>query len=298
MLSLFLLIVRHGMAIFGAYLTAHGVNASSTESIVLGLVALAVPIVWSFVAKMFKFDETWKFDPTLSEKLRTALGSLVSQGITFASAYYSIDAHDPSALVIAVINAIASHYGVHQQIAHSTPLDVATAIKVFVAGFCVLTLSSCAGALALLANPAVDSMAISLVELGLDEAVSKGVVTPGQVVTIKKAGAVITDPNDSTVNKAVKLEDIGLDVAVAAGKLSPGDSLFIKDATAVVQKAVTPGAKQPVKVAPVKTASARVRSGQECPRSPRDVPGCMQLAGGVPLYGERVAFVLRTGEVR
>ncbi len=280
----------------GGWFAANKISGDSTTSIVVGLGIIAIPTAWSWIAKWFHLDNTLPYKLGTSETLRTLLGALVSQGITALSTYFAIDANHPELLLAALANAGAAKMGLHQKIAFMGAQD---ALKVLPVCICVLSLSSCAGAMALLANPAVDNAAISLVELGLDEAVSRGVVTPGQVVTIKKAGAVITDPNDSTISKAVKLEDIGLDVAVAAGKLNPGDSLLIKKATAIVTSAANaaPSAKQPVSVVPVKTASARIQQPTECRRS-QSIPACMQIAGGVPLYGERVAFVLRTGDVK
>lgn len=143
---------RHLFAALAAYLAAHGVDAlPNTHSLVLGLCILGVVSVWSWIAKLLKLDPSM-LNLTRSEALRTALGSIISQGITFASTYYAVDVNDPAALSAAVLNAVASHYGVHQQIAHQTPLVVATAIKAL--ALCsLLSLSSCTTTAAFLSSP-------------------------------------------------------------------------------------------------------------------------------------------------
>lgn len=148
-------------------------------------------------------------------------------------------------------------------------------VPLLLACLCLLSLSSCAGVMTALANPAVDSAVISLADLGIDELAAKGVIKPGQTVEIKQATAVITDPNDSTLNKVVKLADVGLDAAVAAGKLNPGDSLLIQKGTAIIQSALTPAPKQPVNVTPPVAAPATTTTSQ---RPVPHLPGCLQLA--------------------
>jgi hypothetical protein len=312
MLSFILTLFRHGITIFGAYLTAHGIQADSTQGIVYGLILAAVPFVWSWIAKMLKFDPAWALDPSLSDKLRTGLGSLISQGVTFASTYYAVDANDPSALGIAVINAIASHYGVHQQIAHSTPLDVATAIKALALSS-LLLLSSCAAVTTVMtwaASPA-GQVVIGLAELGVKEAIAHGKISEGDVVTIKKATAIVTDQTDPTNEKVFKLTELGLDTAVAKGVVKPGDSLLIQEATAIIKSAVAPlNAKQPLNVSPKNPAPApismrmpaclriastpfrhAVDDAQGDPVMP--LPPAMKQSGvSIPLYGARVAAAL------
>ncbi len=283
MLNFFLLLVRHGLAIGGAYLAAHGIESSSTQGIVCGLILAAVPWIWSWIAKMLQFDATWNLDPTLGEKLRTGLASLVSQGITFASAYYAVDANDPSALCIAAINALASHYGVHQQIAHQAPLEVATAIRALMACLFILSLSSCAGVMAWLASPA-GQVTIGLAELGVKEAIAHGKISEGDVVTIKQATAIVTNQTTPTKEKVFKLADLGLDAAVAKGVVQPGDSVLIQEATAIIQSAVVPAvpsAKQPVNVSPKNPTPAPITLQE---------PDCLRLV--IPDYGVRVAAVL------
>ncbi|MBB5033155.1 hypothetical protein [Prosthecobacter vanneervenii] len=240
MISSLNLLLRHLFVALAAYISAHGIETlPNSHSLLLGLLILGAVCVWSWVAKLLHLDPSM-LTLKRQEVLRTALGSFVSQLITFASTYYAVDANDPAALSVAVINAIASRYGVHQQIAHQTPLEVATALKAMALGS-VLMLSSCANVLTWLASPA-GRATVSLAELGLDVAAAKGKISPGQVVNVKQGIAVVTDPSDSTVSKVFKLEELGLKAAVQTGKLQPGDAVIIQQASAIVQSAVQPPA--------------------------------------------------------
>jgi hypothetical protein len=321
------LLARHGLMLLSGALAAHHFdNLNSTAGIVLAIAVMIITTCWSWVTKMLHLEDKFG-NPSSSDALRTLLGALISQGITFASAYFAIDANDPNLLSVAAINALASRYGVHQQIAHATPLDVATAIKVFIACLCMLTLSSCVGVLAFLASPA-GQVTLSLAELGLEKAVQAGKVTQGQSVAIKQTVAVVTDPNDSTVNKTFKLAELGLKAAADANKIKPGDVLLIQEATAIVKSAVTApatnGAKQPVNVTPKNPVKVTMERRNRLKPELQNVPACLlsdttirraahdewqasalpQWRGlesrgvSIPLYGERVAFVLITGEVK
>lgn len=234
------LLIRHGAAALAAYLAAHGFamdGGPTTASLIVGLCIMGVASVWSWLSKMLKLD--YDVDVYNSTALRTALGSLISQGITFASAYYAVDANDPAALGIAALNAVASHYGLHQQIAHQTPVEKASAIRAAALCLMLTGLVSCAGLTTWLATPA-GRATVSLAELGLDVAAAKGKISPGQVVNVKQGIAVVTDPGDSTVSKVFKLEDLGIKAAVQTGKLQPGDAVIIQQASAIVQSAVQP----------------------------------------------------------
>lgn len=146
------LALRHIFAGLAAYLAAHGFDGTpNTGSLVLGLVLFGIATAWSWLAKLMHLEGVG-VDLDKNTTLRTAIGSLISQGITFASAYYAVDANDPTALSVAVLNSVASHYGMHQQIAHQTPLEVATAIKALALGS-LIALSSCATATAFLSSP-------------------------------------------------------------------------------------------------------------------------------------------------
>lgn len=161
------LIVRHGLAALAAYLSAKGFGGvDTTAGILCALVILGVVCFWSWVAKMMKFDPAFGIGPGTGDALRTMLGTLVSQGITFASTYYAIDANDPSALAVAVLNSIASHYGVHQQIAHQTPIAVASAIKVIAGALLMSCMVSCTGLTAFLASPVGQAAVASAATLG------------------------------------------------------------------------------------------------------------------------------------
>ena len=120
---------------------------------------------------------------------------------------------------------------------------------------CLLLIPSCQslktfGAMVKTFNstPQGQAVDLSIEKLGMAVALEKGLVTPGQQVTILHTLAIVTDPNDSTVNKVLKLADVGLADEVAAGKLTPGDSLLIKTALTAVHTAVvdeTTAAKNP-----------------------------------------------------
>ena len=170
-------------------------------------------------------------------------------------------------------------------------------LPLLLAGFCMLSLSSCA----FLSSQAGQALIVSLVEIGLKSAVAKGKVSEGDQVTIQKSLAVVTNPNDSTVVKVFTLAELGLKSAVDKGVLKQGDALLIQEASVVIKSAVVtpqePNAKQPVKVKPtaaVKPRQNRLKPGLQY----LDGPGCMQLADRIPVYGERVAFMLSTAEIR
>jgi len=304
MSAFILLLIRQGIAALGGYLAANGIamdGSPTTHSLILGLCLMGFASSWSWLSKMLKID--YDISAWNATALRTALGSLISQGITFASAYYAVDANDPSALAVAVINAVASHYGVHQLIAFQTPIEKAAAIKAMALCLFMSCLVSCAALSTWLASPAGQAT-VSLASLGLDVAAAKGKIAPGQVITIKQGVAVISDPTASATDKVVKLEHLGLQEAVASGKLAPGDSLIIQQATAIIQQAVetpapAPAAKQPVNVQPANNPStASTAHGRELARdlstgfdsrSAGHIPGCMRLADSMPQYGSRVA---------
>ena len=120
-----------------------------------------------------------------------------------------------------------------------------TKLQLLLGMLCLLSLSSCA----FLASPA----GVALTQLGLNLAVERGKVSQGDVVTIQRGLAIVTNPEDSTVMKVFDLTELGLGDAVRKGKLKTGDSVLIQDAMAIIQRAVVPvqpGAKQPVSVNP------------------------------------------------
>ena len=245
MISLLSTLLRHGFVVLAAYLAAHGfANANTTQGLACGLIITAVVCIVSWACKMMKFAPVIGISPSTEDALRTALGSVISQGITFASSYYAIDANDPSALGIAVINSLASHWGVHQQIAHSTPLDVATAIKAFIACLCLLPLSSCVTMKKLgasLSTPQAVQIEASLADVGLDIAKASGTLSTGDAVAFKEGIAIITSQG-SSVSKIVPIASLVTDTAVAKHLLTPGTGAIIKDDTVIIVKVATPAA--------------------------------------------------------
>ena len=181
--------------------------------------------------------------------------------------------------------------------------NVPKKLPLLMAGLCMLSLSSCA----FLASQAGQTLILSLAETGLKAAVAKGKVSEGDHVTIQKGLAVVTIPKDETVMKVFTLAELGLKAAVERGVLKPGDALLIQEASVLIKSAVVtpqePSAKQPVKMLPTAAVKPRqnrlLRSREANPGLQyEDGPGCMQLSDRIPVYGQRVAFMLSTGAVK
>lgn len=211
MSSFILLLIRHGIAALAAYLAAHGFamdGGPTTASLIVGLCIMGIASVWSWLSKMLKLD--YDISVYNSTALKTALGSLVSQGITFASAYYAVDANDPSALAVAVINAVASHYGVHQQIAFQTPIEKAAAIKLLMLGS-VISLSSCATASAIMSSSfgraviaSADQLAAQVVKTTERVGLEQIIMQASAKVAVLHAQGVNPDP----VKETLRLSEI------------------------------------------------------------------------------------------
>jgi hypothetical protein len=120
----------------------------------------------------------------------------------------------------------------------------------------ILACTSCQALRSFNASPQGQQIERSLVQLGLDVALAKGLIKPGQVVTIQNASAIITDPSGSAASKTVKLAELGIADAVATQKLNPGDALLIKTTLTAIQTLASPApapttsAKSPAPVAP------------------------------------------------
>jgi len=93
----------------------------------------------------------------------------------------------------------------------------------------------------LLACAGLKDNAVPLTQLGLATAAAKGIIKPGDVVSIGQGIATITS-DAPTSAKVIALEHLGAQAAVDAGKLSPGDKLLIDEATAILVPAVVPTA--------------------------------------------------------
>ncbi|WP_397384722.1 hypothetical protein [Prosthecobacter sp.] len=288
-------IIRQLLAVCGAWFAAHNISGDSTESIVLGLVMVGIAVAWSACAKWLKIEYKVSEGIPHEAMIRALVGSLVSQGITAASTYLAIDANHPELFGVALLNAAASKAGLHQKLAG------APVAKVLIGCLCVISLSSCAGMTAFLASNAGQAT-IALADLGLNLAAAKGKITPGDNVAIQRGLAIVTNPADPTSIKVFSLAELGLQTAVNKGVIKQGDALLIQEGAAIIKNAVIAPqlleAKQPVKVQP--TASVKPRHNQLKPELHNEDsgPGCMQLADRIPLYGERVAFMLSTAEIR
>lgn len=138
--ALLLLLIRHGLASLGGFFAANNITGDSTTSIVVGLITLAIPTLWSWLAKALKLDEKYGFDIGKSELLRVLLGSLVSQGVTALSVYFSINADNPELLLGAVANAGASKLGLHQKLAFAG----SKVVPLLLLSVSLLSLASCA----------------------------------------------------------------------------------------------------------------------------------------------------------
>jgi hypothetical protein len=168
--------------------------------------------------------------------------------------------------------------------------------SLLIACLCMLGLSSCQTMDKFFASPE-GKATVSFVELGVDVAAA-AYLPPGSNVLINQGIAIVTNPNKPGLQRTFELEQLGLDKAVDAKLIKDGDKLIIQEGSAIIQSAiapVVPSAKQPVNV--TTAAVSRARQNRLKPVL-HNVPACLQLAGGIPLYGERVAFVLSTGPVK
>ncbi len=114
--------------------------------------------------------------------------------------------------------------------------------KILIASLALLTLPSCTALKkvgASLSTPQAKAVEVQLANLGIQEAVNLGKLSPGDAVSIGNGIAVVTSGN-STVSKMVQLSEIGLDTAAQKGLISPGDNLIIKATTAVLTQALAP----------------------------------------------------------
>jgi hypothetical protein len=281
-MDLIYLLFRHGLAILAAYLVSHGVADATSDGIIIGVIMLISATGWSWISKMLKFDAAFGLTPTTGEALRTALGSLVSQGITFASTYYSIDAHDPGALSIALINAAASRYGMHQQIAHQTPLAVATAIKALALGS-MLSLSSCAGVLAFMGSPMGQAAIATAAALGKQLAKATETAVIAEIIT--KATTSVARLNAQGLNTDVAKEIVRQ--SELAGLQAVIDTAQIQYTGLTGARFIVPtSAKQPVLVSPNPTPTPTLHAPLTMSEPER-----LRIAV-VPDYGVRVAALL------
>lgn len=278
-----LVLIRHGLALLGGFIASHGIDigVDSTTDIFIGLMLVLIPIIWSTAAKWLHLDEQLADGITKNQQLRVLLGAIASQAVTALSAYFTVDANKPELLGLAMTNAALSKAGVHQIIALG-----GNPVKVLALFGCMLLMSSCAGWTKFMASP-TGKFTVALTKIGLDVAMERNQISPGNIVQVNKALAVVTDPSNQANDMVYKLEEIGLDTAVANGLVKDGDVLTIKSKdTAVIQSEVavpvtlTPSAKNPAKQ-PVNPVTPAVSMRE---------PACLRI----PNYGTQVAAVLST----
>lgn len=140
--SLIALLIRHGLAGCAGFFAAHNISGDSTTSLITGLLMLSIVTGWSWLARALKIEDAKPgFDMiTHNEIVRTFIASLVSQLVTFLSAYFATDANNPELLGVAVINAGLSKVGAHQKLAFMGSKD---ALKLLFFVPCASFLVSC-----------------------------------------------------------------------------------------------------------------------------------------------------------
>lgn len=272
------ILIRHGLASLGGFFAANHITGSTTSSIVVGLVTLAIPVFWSWVSKVLKYDDSSAKAEgiTHSEIFRTLLGAIVSQGITALSVYFAIDADNPELLLGAAANAAASKFGLQQK------LTGMPALKVLMACLCVLSLSSCAN------NPEAKQ---ALINFGKRVALTVGetavVVAQVELATKTQAWLDAKTAGDPVKEALARATMMGAQQALAAAAKALANEKAKLD-------------KQPVNVTAAKQPQAAPASNFPPPCEEPDVedgPGCMRLANRIPRHGMSVAFMLSTVNV-
>lgn len=290
--NLTLLVVRHVLALAGGALTAHGIDATSTISLIIGVVLFCIPTLWSWIAKVLHIDDSKGalVSITGSEVFRTLLGSLASQIVTAATAYFAVDGNDPALLIAALINAGVSKFDLHQKIAHVGTNTMEKAAAMLVLSFTLSAcFSSCSGVMAYLASPAGRATTAAAVQI------SKDLAKKGEAIVLKKS----IDDLVATLAKyeaQTKPTDIAGQIILFA-KIDGLKAALIgaqqqyKGLTGLDYPPPAPAsAKQPLIIAPTPATTALI---------PMSEPACLaQRRIGIPLYGERVAFLLANGAVR
>lgn len=140
--SLIALLIRHGLAGCAGFFAANNISGDSTTSLITGLLMLSIVTVWSWIARALKIEDAKPgFDMiTRNEIVRTFIASLVSQLVTFLSAYFATDANNPELLGVAVINAGLSKVGAHQKLAFMGSKE---ALKSFIVLGSLFLVSAC-----------------------------------------------------------------------------------------------------------------------------------------------------------
>ncbi len=167
--------------------------------------------------------------------------------------------------------------------------------KVLMMCLCVLTLSSCATTAAFLASPFGQATLQTADQLG--KQVVLATEETGLQQIILQASAKVSALNAEGINADAVKETLRLsEIAGFAGVI---EAAQVKYEQLTGKRFSLP--KNPVKVtvaAESRERQNRLLRSREANPELHNVPACLQLAGGVPIYGERVAFVLSNGEVK
>lgn len=285
--SLIALLIRQGLAACGGFFAANNITGNSTASIAVGLIMLAIPTVWSWIAKCLHLEDSSKYGflPN-SEILRTLIGSIVSQGITALSVYFATDANNPELLGVAIANAAASKAGMHQKLAF---LGAKDALKLFALCSLLSTLCSC--------SSFTKQDAINYGErVGLFAGDAAIVLAQLQLANAQSALAMeLSNPNAD--KRAIMLKQIGVSTAQQALKAA---------SAAIAKQRAKLDAKQPRDVSPSADSADSEDSAplpstiNQSPSTSDDLPACLRVVA-IPLpaslrealqagdYGTRVA---------
>ena len=268
MTALLSLLIRHSLMLCAGFFAAHGIDSSSSVGIITGLMMLACVTVWSLGEKWLDLKPGQLTDSTM---IRTIVGALASQLVTAASAYFAVDANQPELLGVALVNAGLSKAGLHQKLA---ALGSGKAALLFALGSSLFALPSCSN-LTPSQRQQITRTTLSLSQLGLSLAASRGVIKEGDKLLINDGLALLMQPDSTTRDKLMRLGALGLTAAVQRGLVKDGDVILIREATAIVE-GVAP--------LPVTSAKAPVNLGSGDDSSPphsASVPACLTglLAG-------------------
>ena len=291
MQELILIVIRHALALCGGWFAAHSIDGSTTVGIVVGLIFLLIPVIWSTVAKWLHLDEKLADGITTSQQWRVMAGTLVSQGVTALAAWLAVDANHPELLLAALVNVGLSKAGVHQALFNVSPQS---AVKLLLLGG-LLSLSSCATTAAFLASPfgqatlqTADQLAKQVLVTTEESGLAQIILQTSAKVAALNAQGVDPDP----VKETLRISEIAgfdsvLNLAQSKYQALTGKPFALPKNPVNVLPAVAAARPKPkLHFTPVRRPAAD------------DVPGCMQLADRIPLYGDSVALMLSTGSVR
>lgn len=229
------IIVRQLLAALGGFLAHHGatVDTDSTASLLAGIICVIVSLVWSAMAKAEMGDAT-------KDIVKKVAGVLASQCVAALAGWLQADAgtaENPTALILLGANATLSHVRGHVP----TRTLWLVACMCLVIPSCVLTPQQQAvaqqlviplgqvGLKALVTHGVIDSQDAILVgdgaatilsssskaeklmrlsDLGLHTAASRGLIQPGDLLSVQEALAVIRQANTVAAKQPINVEPI------------------------------------------------------------------------------------------